>query len=61
MDKLNRTYNMDESGMPLDNRQLKCIASKGPWAILREEDTDHEEQWPRESVPPVGGEVWGFD
>ena len=29
MDKPNRIYNMDESGMPLDHRQPKRIAPKG--------------------------------
>ena len=28
MDKPSRMYNMDESGMPLDHRQLNCIVPK---------------------------------
>lgn len=42
MDKPNRIYNMDESGMPLDHWQLNFIAPKGPWTILREEHFDYE-------------------
>ena len=29
MDKPSYIYNMDESGMPLDHKQLKCVALKG--------------------------------
>jgi len=39
MDKPSCMYNMDESGMPLDHKQLKCVAPKGlksSWAIFRE-------------------------